>query len=470
MKNLVCAELGAVFVASQLLVGTALAGQHCEPLPVTPTAARPLILFEAEPLTAGATVDPAIRTYGGKILTHDGKSCHAGSESVVLSQPGHKSSSVTLSYSLDPRPRAGKYAVWTAFTVGGVAGNTFTIRAGSDPEKLGLRLSFSQRNVASWQTAWQKGAGTLVLFPSDRCVTIEVAGMASDKKVLDAFLLEPLELFPAGMGDVEGGLRASLLGAGTVANPQEQLYVLEHSTEATAMNGLLTGLLRPENAKALSALGVRYCMGTEAQNIADAIGLGPLPALVMADSFGKVFGVAGKGATNAQLERLLREGLGPLPLPAFRTTAAPAPKPFRDGKPAEWLAAGCWAGPCGLSMLGVDAEKIIRPSAEDPCMVMCFDTAKPATWRAIAPTGSDTYVLESPTGNYVLAKRQRGGVSLFQGRGSNRSGSTGDAIRHPHRGVAGRRAVGIYRGGGGHGRGRPTARRRGAGVRPHRPG
>jgi hypothetical protein len=78
--------------------------------------------------------------------------------------------------------------------------------------------------------------------------------------------------------------------------------------------------------------------------------------------------------------------------------------PFHDGRPAEWLAAGCWAGPCGPSLLGIDAERILRPSEGDPCTVVCFDRAKPVSWRAVTRAESGAYVLESPTGNYVWPK------------------------------------------------------------------
>ncbi|MFZ2657918.1 MAG: glycosyl hydrolase [Victivallales bacterium] len=389
--------LAVLAIVSQLAaVSSSLAAKHLEPLPVTGTAEKPVIILEAEPLDGKEAADPAVSLYGGKVLSHDGKSCDAGDSSVVLSQPGYKSSTVTLSYTLDPKPKAGKYKVWTAFTVGGTGGNKFTISGGKTPDKLSRRLDFAQQNLVSWKVDWQKAAGTLVIFPSDTTLTIEVAGMASDKKILDAFLLEPIELFPADMTEASGDLRASLAGTQEPSKASQRLYVLE-GTDVKAMDDMLIGI-SPET---LAGMDVTYLMGGEAQEAAKSIGLKELPSLIMADGAYKILGALGKGSTKPNVERLLKDGAGSAPLPAFPQMTTPAPKAFVGGRPAEWLIAGNWCGPCGISLQGIDVEKTLRPSAGDPCMVMQFDTAKPTQWKAIPLAETGAYVIESPTANYV---------------------------------------------------------------------
>ncbi|MFA6291843.1 MAG: hypothetical protein WC637_08695 [Victivallales bacterium] len=394
-------RLAALAIISQLATASSsFAAKHLEPLPVTGTAERPVIILEAEPLGGSVPSNPAVATYGGKVLSHDAQNCAASDSAVIVSRPGYKPSTISISYTLDPKPKAGKYMVWTAFTVGGIGGNKFTLSGGKTPDKLSRRLDFSQKNLVSWKIDWQRAEGTVVIFPSDTILTVEVAGMASDKKILDAFLLEPIDLFPPEMTEASAGLRASLIASGNQTASMRKLYILE-GTDVKAMDSIITGILQPKNAEALASMSVNYFMYGEAKEVAKAIGIGELPALVVADAFQKVIGVAGKGANNDQLARLIKEGSGPSPLPAFPEMTAPTPKPFIDGRAAEWLVVGSWAGPSGASMLGVDVEQTIRPSVDDPCMVMQFDTSKPSKWRTAPLSESGLYIMESPTKNYV---------------------------------------------------------------------
>ncbi len=392
-----------LFAMSMLAVNSAAAAKHLEPLPVAASAEKPVILLEAEPLKKDTPAIPEVNLYGGTVLSNDAQSCAAGDSSLLISQPGHAKSTTTISFTLDPRPKAGKYAVWTAFTVGGVAANTFTIRAGKDLEHLSKRVAFSQKNAESWKTAWQKGAGAFVLFPSDAVATIEVSGMASDKKILDAFLLEPLELYTETMDEKSGELRSHLTSSADPIKATRRLYVLEGS-DIKAMDELLHDAAQESLVKLLGSMDVRYLMGTEAEETAQRIGLKELPALVVTDENFKILGMAGKGATTRGVENLLKEGMGSTPLPPVPDFTPTSPKPFVDGSPAEWLTVGCWAGPSGLSLQGIDAEKTIRPCADDPCMVIQFDTSIPTQWRALPQSDAGAYVIESPTKNYVWPK------------------------------------------------------------------
>ena len=120
--------LAALAIISQsALISPSSAAKHLEPLPVSGTADRPIIILEAEPLAGDATANPGIFTYGGKVLSHDAQSCTATDAAVIVSQPGYKASKIAILYSLAPKPRAGKYAVWTAYTVGGIGDNRHSI-------------------------------------------------------------------------------------------------------------------------------------------------------------------------------------------------------------------------------------------------------------------------------------------------------------------------------------------------------
>ena len=70
----------------------------------------------------------------------------------------------------------------------------------------------------------------------------------------------------------------------------------------------------------------------------------------------------------------------------------------------KWLVAGAWAGPAGLSLLGLDYEGEIRPCAGDVVPCRSFDRCTWTNWTAIAYEPGKGYVICERTGNSTWAK------------------------------------------------------------------
>ncbi|MFZ2657910.1 MAG: acetylxylan esterase [Victivallales bacterium] len=197
MTNSKMLRLAVLAIVSQLAaVPSSFAAKHLEPLPVTGSAEKPVIILEAEPLDGKEVAVSAVSLYGGKVLYHDGESCNANDSSVIVAKNGHAATKITFSYTLDPKPKPGTYIVWTALQTGSTGAQSFTIKAGESPDKLVDRLAFNQTIEASWKTAWRKADGALTILPTDSTLMIEVSGPTTQAKVLDAFLLVPEELVP----------------------------------------------------------------------------------------------------------------------------------------------------------------------------------------------------------------------------------------------------------------------------------
>lgn len=69
-----------------------------------------------------------------------------------------------------------------------------------------------------------------------------------------------------------------------------------------------------------------------------------------------------------------------------------------------WLVAGAWAGPAGLSLLGLDYEGEIRPCAGDVVPCRSFDGCTWTNWTAVAYEPGKGYVIHEKAGNSTWAK------------------------------------------------------------------
>jgi len=194
MKSRNMFELAALIIISQLTaVSSSPGANHLEPLPVTGTAEKPVIILEAEALPEGVPADPSAITYGGKVLSHDGESCTTKDSSVIVVKKGYTATRILISYTIDPKLKPGTYRVWTSLQTGSKGAQSFTIKAGESPDKLVDRAAFNQTIEAAWKPAWRKTDGALTILPTDSTLTIEISGPTTQAKVLDAFLLVPEE-------------------------------------------------------------------------------------------------------------------------------------------------------------------------------------------------------------------------------------------------------------------------------------
>lgn len=75
-----------------------------------------------------------------------------------------------------------------------------------------------------------------------------------------------------------------------------------------------------------------------------------------------------------------------------------------DGRAEAWLVAGPWAGPAGLSLLGVDYEREVRLCEGDTVICKHFDGGSWTNWTAVARQLGIGYVIKEAPGNSVWAK------------------------------------------------------------------
>ena len=78
-------------------------------------------------------------------------------------------------------------------------------------------------------------------------------------------------------------------------------------------------------------------------------------------------------------------------------------RPITDGHAEEWLCAGTWAGPAGLTLLGIDADNEVRPCAGDVVPVKRFDETCWTNWTGIVRTDAG-YVIAEKGGDFTWAK------------------------------------------------------------------
>ena len=75
-----------------------------------------------------------------------------------------------------------------------------------------------------------------------------------------------------------------------------------------------------------------------------------------------------------------------------------------DGRAEEWLVAGSWGGPAGLSLLGLDYEGEVRPCDGDVVPCRSFDSCTWTNWMARAYTPGVGYVINDVAKNSAWAK------------------------------------------------------------------
>ncbi|MBN2643431.1 MAG: hypothetical protein JXR78_17400 [Victivallales bacterium] len=131
-----------------------------------------------------------INSIAGEVISHDAENMYVSNSALHLRKKGHATQTTLLRWKLPEKLKAGKYAVYSLFTLGGVSPQNFSISAGTDVGHLSQRGEFKQKNIASWKADWQKSSEEIVLTPNDRFIQIEIKGSASLQKVINAFLLE----------------------------------------------------------------------------------------------------------------------------------------------------------------------------------------------------------------------------------------------------------------------------------------
>ncbi len=381
-----------------LIPGVILRAGHVEPLPVNPGDTA-CILLEAEPAAKPNVAAPqGLQVRCGELVAHDATRAFVHGNTLVLRKDGYVHASATLRYRLPDDVQAGVYSVWTCFTLGGVATQRFTFRAGSTPETLRERAVFSQSNVVSWKTEWRKAGQTLKIYPGDKWLEVTVAGMATQQKNLDAFLLAFTAGLPANL-TLESGRRRALVDSFGAADPEYRVYVLE-SDDARDADPFFRYLAA--NSRSLGTrIVVTTFLGQESADFARDLRLAKLPAmLVMGDHYalrGVLNGAVDDARVSAFMAATMTVGPAPGPFPQRAAPAPEQPRPLRNGSPRAWLVVDGWGGPAGLSLWGIGNESRVRPNPGDACLAVYFDRMAPTAWAARQATDTGTVIINPDT-------------------------------------------------------------------------
>jgi len=392
---------GILWVAVVCAARAQVAGPHPD-FPVAGRAGAPLIFLECEPEPAPAETANAV-VYGGTVVEHDVDQLQVRRTDVLQLKQGHVHSRLRLRFHLDGRQRGGKYAFWPYFTLGGKAVQRFDVRAGDTTNRLSPRLSFRLSNPASYQFAWNQARSPLLLFASDRIVEVEVSGMASLRKQFDVFVLSPAELFPKGTPERSQRLRADVLGrVPKTAAGGCRIFFLEG--EPVSAGDIVFRALAAIDPAEWPAASFELNLPIESMPLAEALGGLARPALVALDERYTVLGALSRPRFAWQVRRFLakpdKRGDGLL-LSGKDTETPPAAHPVVNGHPQSWLVAGCWGGPAGLTIQGLDAERTVRPNPGDPVVLQSYIRAEPTVWRPQPVSHAGACVLSTNTADYA---------------------------------------------------------------------
>ena len=386
-------------------------------LPAAGTPESPVVLLElGQPPRAPSEKDPAIRVRLGKLTAQPGAdSVSTVKDAVVVSHKGFGTWGATFQFDLKPAIAPGLYGFFARYKSGGEvsqARQSFTIKAGADPEVLATRGQFELTNTTPWEYQWVKGASTVALLPGDAVLQIENAGKADGAKVFDAFLLKPETLLGDWMSAQQAQARNRFLAlTKLLPNADRQLYVLDGKGAAgqTLFRGLAADAVRPRYEE----LGVHYLIGPDAEAFARRLNLSGLPAAVVVDKDQTLLGALISPRSEAEVARFLADPGKAGIIPAAPRKSADGSKPLRDGVPDAWLVGGLQDGLAGVSIYGMDSETVLRPNPDQPYLGTQMMGGEMRTWRSAPAAANGLTVIEPAAGHSYGWSRGSGYGQLY---------------------------------------------------------
>ncbi len=376
------------------------------PLPVKPEQ-KPCILLEAEHEDKKSGDAPKnLQVCYAELVEHNAGRAFIHGNALVLRKAGHAHSSATLRYKLPEDVLPGEYLIWTSFTLGGVATQTFSFRIGSDTDHLTQRTSFNQSNRVSWKTEWRRGSARLKVYPGDRYLEIQVKGMASQQKQVDAFLLVLAERLPENVTLETATWRAATDSLASL-RPDFRIYILESQDgrDADSFFKLIATQMTPAKKERLT---ITTFIGNNAADLAESMQLKRLPAMMIMDDRYALRGVLIGKVTEKEVAEFVSSSMttgratGPF---LKRARHFPEkPKPLQNGSPRAWLVVDKWGGPAGFSLWGIEAEPRLRPNPGEPVTAIVFDSRRPTEWAQNQTTEIGMAVINPSTGDYSWAR------------------------------------------------------------------
>lgn len=355
-------------------------------LPVVASVDKPLLLLELgqSPLLAGLEKNPAVQVFIGSASSGIGaESLLTDKDEVQVFHQGFGNWQAHFRFELEPSIPAGRYRFFARYKSGGEVSQVtqrFTIKAGSNPERLATRVELTTTNKTPWEYQWLQAEDSLTLLPGDRWLEINNSGQADGAKVFDAFLLQTEAPAADWMNVEQAQLRNRFLAL-VKQNPaaKRHLYVLD----GPGKNGdtLFTGLAAREAEKHYENLSVAYLIGEPAETMAQQLNINSLPAAMISDANDTLLGMVSQPNSAAEVSRFLADpgkgGNMPVP-PAVKTNA---PTPVKQGKPAAWLVGGLQDGLAGVSVAGLDSESVLRPNPGQPYVSLQMQGGEMKTWQ-----------------------------------------------------------------------------------------
>jgi hypothetical protein len=387
-------------------------------LPEQGTNELPAVLLELgkTPLWMSAGKDPAVRVHAGTALGHEGAdSILTEKDEVHVLHQGFGAWGASFRFDLDPAVPPGLYRFFARYKSGGEVSQvaqTFTVKAGADPNALAARGEFVVTNTSPWEYQWVQGESTVAILPGDKVLQIDNAGKADGAKVFDAFLLKRETSLGDWMSASAAEARNRFLArTKSVSDPSGQLYVLDGKGNKGEI--LFRGLAAEAASRRIQKLRVNYSIGPEAEALAKRLNLPALPAAVLTDNNYTVLGTLVLPKSEAAVAKFLadpgRAGTM-LPIPAVKSETA---TPLRNGVPEAWLVGGLQDGLAGVSIYGLDSETVLRPNPGQPYLSTAMMGGKIKTWQKAPAAANGVTVIEPATDHSYGWSRGTGYAQLY---------------------------------------------------------
>ncbi len=349
--------------------------------PAVPEAfsGKPLWILEGG--SAPERIDGS-RQLTGTIVAHPAEATAIQTKTFAESRrEGHQESGMTIRYELPPDFPGGKFRMAALYATGGHVTLLFTLRQ-TDGEGRLLAESNCRLRSVSWQNEYWMAKEPVELLPGKSVLELTMSGRSSNVKKLTRVILAAEE--DRRYTAEQAALRQRLSAAKTEGRGRTLLLLEDGAPEAgDALFGALEPLL-PEQK-----VSVEYYRGETAAELKNQLELDRLPAAVLCDADHRVLNTLTDPARSAGFFRP-----GPVKNPE-----APQVKLTAPG--AEMLVAGTWAGPAGLSLMGLDAEAVAAPEAGDAVPVMYWDRRLDREWRAVSPGPGRRFLIEQSSNTYV---------------------------------------------------------------------
>ena len=131
-----------------------------------------LLELGTAPAWVSAGTTPALRVHAGTVTGHEGAdSVVTAKDEVQVLHQGFGAWGASFRFDLDPAVPPGLYRFFARYKSGGEVSQvaqTFTVKAGADPNALAARGEFVLTNTSPWEYQWVQGESTVAILPGDK--------------------------------------------------------------------------------------------------------------------------------------------------------------------------------------------------------------------------------------------------------------------------------------------------------------